>query len=78
MSLLKEGGMSAPAWAFFTTLVTLVSYNIREVIRARKRSEEAIRLSEPTGNGFTAKLWLRLDNIDRRISSLEDKVDEQN
>lgn len=72
MTLLKEGGMSAPAWAFFTTLITLVSYNVREAIRARKRVEENIRLSEPTGNGFTKQLWLRLDKIDSRLDTLED------
>lgn len=72
MNLLKEGGMSAPAWAFFTSLITMVGYTLRETIRGRKRSEEAVRLSGPTGNGFTKELWHRLDKIEDRLTNLEE------
>lgn len=76
MTLLKDGGMSAPAWAFFTTIVTMIGYNIRAAIQGRSKADEAIRLSQPTGNGFTKELWKRLDRIESRLTTVEDKIDE--
>lgn len=55
-SLVSDGGMSAPAWGFFTTLITIVGAILRELIKTRNQTIDRL-----------ASLEDRFDRIEQRI-----------
>lgn len=62
-SLLSEGGMSAPAWAFFTTIVITLGGIWIETHKTKNRAKDAKDAAEttveqtlPIANGFTTTL----------------------
>jgi len=83
--LLKEGGMSAPAWAFFTAILLALIALLKESIQARHAAtaakkaaseasdqiDEVRKLSEPTGNGFAEKVLKGQEDIVLRLKRLE-------
>lgn len=81
-------GMSAPAWAFFTTIVVTGGAILQQVIKTRRTAERnegkvisaannaaAAKANTATlGNGFTGKVFGRFDRIDNRLDKLDSTV----
>lgn len=65
MNLLTDGGMTAPTWAFFSSIVVMLGGVIIELIRARIKSPN---------NDFAPQVIARLERIERRTERLEDYI----
>jgi hypothetical protein len=87
--LVKDGGISAPAWAFFTTIVLGILGLFREAWKTRKKVESAADSAEVAAsnttnvsNGFVKRqddnfttLFEMMSHLDKRFGKLEEKVE---
>ncbi len=88
--MLKEGGMSAPAWAFFSAITLALIALLREVVIARHKvdkvaetAQKAVDNTNNVANGYVRKQQSNFDTLfemfadmDRKFDRLGDKVDD--
>jgi phosphosulfolactate synthase (CoM biosynthesis protein A) len=77
--LVNDGGMSAPAWAFFTSIVVMIGGVLVEAIRTRRKVDEARDVAAETventkhiSNGFATEIRGEVAEVRRLITLVMD------